>query len=224
MKNYQREFIEFALAKNVLRFGEFTLKSGRTSPYFFNAGLFNTGGDLAKLGRYYAATLADSTIEFDLLFGPAYKGIPIATTTAVALADHHNMDLPYCFNRKEAKTHGEGGSLVGSPLKGKIMLVDDVITAGTAIRESMEIIKAHGAQLSGVLIALDRQEKGKGELSAIQEVERDFGTQVISIITLADLICFLEEKVAENNAANADTSNLQENLNNIKQYRENYGI
>jgi len=222
MKNYQREFIEFALAKNVLRFGEFTLKSGRTSPYFFNAGLFNTGGDLAKLGRYYAATLTDSTIEFDLLFGPAYKGIPIATTTAVALADHHNMDLPYCFNRKEAKTHGEGGSLVGSPLKGKIMLVDDVITAGTAIRESMEIIKAHGAQLSGVLIALDRQEKGKGELSAIQEVERDFGTQVISIITLADLICFLEEKVAENNATH--TTSLQENLNNIKQYRENYGI
>lgn len=217
MKNYQREFIEFALAKNVLRFGEFTLKSGRTSPYFFNAGLFNTGGDLAKLGRYYASALADSTIEFDLLFGPAYKGIPIATTTAVALADHHNMDLPYCFNRKEAKTHGEGGNLVGSPLKGKVMLVDDVITAGTAIRESMEIIKAHDADLSGVLIALDRQEKGQGELSAIQEVERDFDTQVISIVTLADLINYLEEKITE-------TPSLIESLNSVKKYRENYGI
>jgi len=217
MKNYQREFIEFALAKNVLRFGEFTLKSGRTSPYFFNAGLFNTGGDLAKLGRYYASALADSSIEFDLLFGPAYKGIPIATTTAVALADHHDLDIPYCFNRKEAKTHGEGGSLVGSPLEGKIMLVDDVITAGTAIRESMEIIKAHGAELSGVLIALDRQEKGKGELSAIQEVERDFGTQVISIVTLADLISYLEEKVTE-------TPSLIDSLNSIKKYRETYGI
>jgi len=213
MKNYQREFIEFALAKNVLRFGEFTLKSGRTSPYFFNAGLFNTGGDLAKLGRYYASALADSSIEFDLLFGPAYKGIPIATTTAVALADHHDLDIPYCFNRKEAKT----GSLVGSPLEGKIMLVDDVITAGTAIRESMEIIKAHGAELSGVLIALDRQEKGKGELSAIQEVERDFGTQVISIVTLADLISYLEEKVTK-------TPSLIDSLNSIKKYRETYGI
>lgn len=217
MKNYQREFIEFALAKNVLRFGEFTLKSGRTSPYFFNAGLFNTGGDLAKLGRYYASALADSNIEFDLLFGPAYKGIPIATTTAVALADHHNMDLPYCFNRKEAKTHGEGGSLVGSPLQGKVMLVDDVITAGTAIRESMEIIKDHGAELSGVLIALDRQEKGQGELSAIQEVERDFGTKVISIVTLADLISYLEEKVDQD-------PSLIDSLNSIKLYRENYGI
>ena len=194
MKAYQREFIEFALARQVLRFGEFTLKSGRTSPYFFNAGLFNTGKDLARLGRFYAAALMDSGIEFDLLFGPAYKGIPIATTTAVALCDHHDVDIPYCFNRKEAKTHGEGGSLVGSELKGKVMLVDDVITAGTAIRESMEIINAHNAQLAGVLIALDRQEKGKGELSAIQEVERDFGCQIVSIIKLADLISYLSEK------------------------------
>jgi len=213
MKDYQKEFIEFALSKQVLRFGEFTLKSGRTSPYFFNAGLFNTGGDLAKLGRFYAAALADSGIDYDLLFGPAYKGIPIATTTAVALADHHNQDVPYCFNRKEAKTHGEGGSLVGSELAGKVMLVDDVITAGTAIRESMEIIKANGAELSGVLIALDRQEKGKGELSAIQEVERDFGTQVISIVSLGDLINYLEEKGDMNDA-----------LANIKEYRKNYGI
>jgi len=213
MKDYQRDFIEFALKKQVLRFGEFTLKSGRISPYFFNAGLFNTGGDLARLGRFYASALMDSKIEFDLLFGPAYKGIPIATTTAVALADHHNVDLPYCFNRKEAKTHGEGGSLVGSPLAGKVMLVDDVITAGTAIRESMEIIKAHGAELSGVLIALDRQEKGKGELSAIQEVERDFGTQVISIVTLADLISYLE-----------DQPEMSASLESIKQYRIDYGI
>ncbi len=213
MKAYQQEFIEFALEKQVLKFGQFTLKSGRTSPYFFNAGLFNTGRDLARLGRFYAAALMDAAIEFELLFGPAYKGIPIATTTAVALADHHNLDMPYCFNRKEAKTHGEGGSLVGAPLQGRIMLVDDVITAGTAIRESMEIIKAHGAQLSGVLIALDRQEKGQGELSAIQEVERDFSTQVISIVTLADLISYLESK-----------AEMQEHLADIKQYRLDYGI
>ena len=217
MKDYQREFIEFALEKQVLRFGEFTLKSGRTSPYFFNAGLFNTGRDLARLGRFYAATLSDSNIAFDLLFGPAYKGIPIATTTAVALADHHDLDIPYCFNRKEAKTHGEGGSLVGSPLEGKIMLVDDVITAGTAIRESMEIIKANGAELSGVLIALDRQEKGQGELSAIQEVERDFGTQVISIVTLTDVISFLEETVESN-------PEMKQSLLSIRKYRTDYGI
>ncbi|MCJ8318307.1 MAG: orotate phosphoribosyltransferase [Colwellia sp.] len=217
MKQYQRDFIEFALSKQVLRFGEFTLKSGRTSPYFFNAGLFNTGGDLARLGRFYATALTESSIEFDLLFGPAYKGIPIATTTAVALFDHHNIDMPYCFNRKEAKKHGEGGSLVGSDLKGKVMLVDDVITAGTAIRESMEIIKNQGAQLSGVLIALDRQEKGQGELSAIQEVERDFGTKVISIVTLGDVITYLEEKVAEQ-------PELNDSLLTIRKYRENYGI
>jgi len=213
MKAYQQEFIEFALEKQVLKFGEFTLKSGRTSPYFFNAGLFNTGRDLARLGRFYAAALADSGIDYDLLFGPAYKGIPIATTTAVALADHHDIDIPYCFNRKEAKTHGEGGSLVGSDLKGKVMLVDDVITAGTAIRESMEIIKAHGAELSGVLIALDRQEKGQGDLSAIQEVERDFGTKVISIVTLGDVISYLETK-----------PEMVASLATIKKYRENYGI
>ncbi|ABI73660.1 MULTISPECIES: orotate phosphoribosyltransferase [Shewanella] len=213
MKAYQREFIEFALDRQVLRFGEFTLKSGRTSPYFFNAGLFNTGKDLARLGRFYAAALMDSGIEFDLLFGPAYKGIPIATTTAVALCDHHDVDIPYCFNRKEAKTHGEGGSLVGSELKGKVMLVDDVITAGTAIRESMEIINAHNAQLAGVLIALDRQEKGKGELSAIQEVERDFGCQIVSIIKLADLISYLSEKPG-----------MEAELASVSAYREQYGI
>ncbi|WP_162047414.1 orotate phosphoribosyltransferase [Vibrio taketomensis] len=213
MKAYQREFIEFALEKEVLKFGEFTLKSGRKSPYFFNAGLFNTGRDLARLGRFYAAALADSGIEFDVLFGPAYKGIPIATTTAVALADHHDIDTPYCFNRKEAKDHGEGGNLVGSALEGRIMLVDDVITAGTAIRESMEIIQANGADLAGVLVAIDRQEKGKGELSAIQEVERDFGCAVISIVSLGDLITFLEEK--------GDNT---EQLEAVKAYRAEYGI
>lgn len=213
MKAYQREFIEFALEKEVLKFGEFTLKSGRKSPYFFNAGLFNTGRDLARLGRFYAAALADSGIEFDVLFGPAYKGIPIATTTAVALADHHDIDTPYCFNRKEAKDHGEGGNLVGSPLEGRIMLVDDVITAGTAIRESMEIIQASGADLAGVLVAIDRQEKGKGELSAIQEVERDFGCAVISIVSLGDLVTYLEEK-----GGNA------EHLEAVKAYRAQYGI
>ncbi|AHI98138.1 orotate phosphoribosyltransferase [Vibrio parahaemolyticus] len=213
MKAYQREFIEFALEKEVLKFGEFTLKSGRKSPYFFNAGLFNTGRDLARLGRFYAAALADSGIEFDVLFGPAYKGIPIATTTAVALADHHDIDTPYCFNRKEAKDHGEGGNLVGSALEGRIMLVDDVITAGTAIRESMEIIKANGADLAGVLVAIDRQEKGKGELSAIQEVERDFGCAVISIVSLGDLITYLEEK-----------GNATEHLEAVKAYRAEYGI
>ncbi|PCH94921.1 MAG: orotate phosphoribosyltransferase [Gammaproteobacteria bacterium] len=225
MKDYQREFIEFALSKQVLRFGEFTLKSGRISPYFFNAGLFKTGGDLARLGRFYAATLVDANIDFDLVFGPAYKGIPIATTTTIALYDHHNLDVPYCFNRKEAKTHGEGGSLVGAELNGKVMLVDDVITAGTAIRESMEIIKAHDAQLSGVLIALDRQEKGQGELSAIQEVERDFGTKVISIVTLKDVVTFLEEKAEEKLASDQDDkAELAVSLASIKQYRLDYGI
>lgn len=213
MKAYQREFIEFALEKEVLKFGEFTLKSGRKSPYFFNAGLFNTGRDLARLGRFYAAALADSGIEFDVLFGPAYKGIPIATTTAVALADHHDIDTPYCFNRKEAKDHGEGGNLVGSALEGRIMLVDDVITAGTAIRESMEIIQANGADLAGVLVAIDRQEKGKGELSAIQEVERDFGCAIISIVSLTHLVTFLEEKGTD-----------KEHLEAVKAYRAEYGI
>jgi orotate phosphoribosyltransferase len=213
VKAYQREFIEFALERQVLRFGEFTLKSGRTSPYFFNAGLFNTGRDLSRLGRFYAAALVDSGIEHDLLFGPAYKGIPIATTTAVALCDHHDIDMPYCFNRKEKKQHGEGGSLVGSELKGRVMLVDDVITAGTAIRESMEIIAAHNAKLAGVLIALDRQEKGKGELSAIQEVERDFGCEIVSIIKLEDLINYLSEKLG-----------MEKELASVSAYREQYGI
>lgn len=213
MKGWQRDFIEFALNKQVLKFGEFTLKSGRKSPYFFNAGLFNTGRDLALLGRFYAQALVDSGVDFDLLFGPAYKGIPIATTTAVALADHHQRDVPYCFNRKEAKDHGEGGLLVGSPLEGRVMLVDDVITAGTAIRESMEIIAANGARLAGVLISLDRQERGRGEISAIQEVERDYQCHVTAIITLSDLIEYLEEK-----------PEMADHLAAVRAYRKNYGI
>jgi orotate phosphoribosyltransferase len=183
------------------------------SPYFFNAGLFNTGADLALLGKCYAEALTQSGIAFDVLFGPAYKGIPIATTTAVALATEHNRSVPYCFNRKEAKAHGEGGSLVGSELKGNIMLVDDVITAGTAIRESMQLIAQHEANLAGVLIALDRQEKGQGELSAIQEVERDFGTKVISIVTLGDVVEYLQTK-----------PEYAEHLVNVTAYREQYGI
>ncbi|OOF29267.1 orotate phosphoribosyltransferase [Salinivibrio sp. IB872] len=213
MKAYQRQFIEFALEKQVLKFGEFTLKSGRKSPYFFNAGLFNTGRDLAKLGRFYAAALMDAGINYDVLFGPAYKGIPIATTTAVALADHHDVDTPYCFNRKEAKDHGEGGQLVGSALVGRVMLVDDVITAGTAIRESMALIQAQGAQLAGVLVAIDRQERGQGELSAIQEVERDFACRVVSIISLSDLVTYLEQ-------SDADPAQLAA----VKAYQAEYGI
>ena len=213
MKAYQKEFIEFAIEKQVLKFGEFTLKSGRISPYFFNAGLFNTGRDLARLGRFYAAALQDSGIDYDLLFGPAYKGIPIATTTAVALSNDYDLDVPYCFNRKEAKTHGEGGSLVGSELTGKIMLVDDVITAGTAIRESMDIINAHKAELAGVLIALDRQEKGKAELSAIQEVERDYNAKVISIVELADVVSYLET-----------LPEMQQHLESVQAYRQQYGV
>ena len=213
MKQYQQDFISFAISRGVLKFGEFTLKSGRTSPYFFNAGLFNHGADLAKLGRFYAAALQDSTVSYDVLFGPAYKGIPIATAAAIALYDTYQKDVPYCFNRKEKKDHGEGGNLVGSPLQGKVMLVDDVITAGTAIRESMEIVHANNAELAGVLIALDRQEKGQGELSAIQEVEKDFGTQVISIVKLNDVIEYLK-----------DSPELAEHLEAVTAYRAKYGV
>lgn len=213
MQDYQREFIEFAIEQNVLRFGEFTLKSGRISPYFFNAGLFNSGAALAKLGRFYAAAIEQSQISFDVLLGPAYKGIPLAATTAVALADHHNRDVPYVFNRKEAKTHGEGGNLVGAPLEGGVMIIDDVITAGTAIREVMEIIEQAGAKPAGTIIALNRQEKGKGELSAIQEVERDYNMPVVSIVSLGDLIEYLEEK-----------GDKEQEVAAIRAYREQYGI
>lgn len=213
MQAYQREFIRFAIERGVLRFGEFTLKSGRTSPYFFNAGLFDSGLALAQLGRFYAAAVVDSGIDFDVLFGPAYKGIPLAATTAVALAEHHQRDMPWCFNRKEAKDHGEGGTLVGAPLAGRVLIVDDVITAGTAIREVMQIIQAQGAQAAGVLIALNRQERGQGELSAIQEVERDFGIPVVSIVSLEQVLEYL-----------AGDAELKQYLPAVQAYRAEYGI
>jgi orotate phosphoribosyltransferase len=213
MQDYQQAFLEFAIEAGVLRFGEFTLKSGRVSPYFFNAGLFNTGRHLARLGRFYAQAIVDSGRDFDVLFGPAYKGIPLAAATGIALADHHERDLPWCFNRKEAKDHGEGGNLVGAPLQGRVLIVDDVITAGTAIRESVDLIQAAGATPAGVVIALDRQERGRGERSAIQEVEQDLGLPVTSIVTLSDLQAWLE-----GGAGNADT------LGRIRAYRAEYGV
>jgi orotate phosphoribosyltransferase len=196
MRDYQRDFLDFAIGCGVLRFGEFTLKSGRISPYFFNAGLFNSGAALARLGRCYAATIVEAGLEFDTLFGPAYKGIPLAATVAIALAEQHGRDVPWCFNRKEAKDHGEGGLIVGAPLKDRVLIVDDVITAGTAIGETMQILNAHGATPAGVIIALDRQERGQGELSAVQEVERAHGIPVIGIVTLADVVAYLAERPA----------------------------
>jgi orotate phosphoribosyltransferase len=188
MPAYKSEFIELALELGVLKFGQFKLKSGRISPYFFNSGLFSTGYAAAKLGRYYAAAAADSGIQFDMLFGPAYKGIPLVALTAAALAEHIGDDYPYCFNRKESKDHGEGGLIVGAPLQGRVLIVDDVITAGTAIRESLEIIRRAGGTPAGVLIALDRQEKGEGKLSAVQEVEESLEIRVASLINLDDLV------------------------------------
>ncbi len=213
MQKYQHDFIQLAIKHQALCFGEFTLKSGRTSPYFFNAGRFQTGSALAELGRFYAAAIKAANIDFDIVFGPAYKGIPLAATTAIALADHYQQDLPYCYNRKEAKDHGEGGTLVGAPLQGKVLIVDDVITAGTAVREVMSIIKAAGAAPAAVLIGLNRQEKGQGELSAIQEVEQSFGVPVVSIINLNHIIHYLEGQ-----------TNQQDMVNKIKAYRANYGV
>ncbi len=214
MQAYQREFLEFAIAQQVLRFGEFTLKSGRNSPYFFNAGLFNTGNALARLGRYYAATLQASGLEFTHLFGPAYKGIPLVATTAVALADHYQRDIPYTFNRKEIKDHGEGGLLVGAPIQGgKVVLIDDVISAGTAIREAVQIIRAQGAELAGIVIALNRQEKGQTELSAIQEVEQSLNAKVFSIVTVTDLMHYLAEQ-----------QGYEQVLTAMQNYRVNYGV
>lgn len=191
MKDYQREFIDFALARGALGFGEFTLKSGRRSPYFFNAGTFNTGAALAQLGRAYAQAIVDSEERFDMLFGPAYKGIPLVASVAMALAEHHGRDLPWAFNRKEAKDHGEGGWLVGAPLRGRVLVVDDVITAGTAIREVAALLESTEAQLAGVMVALDRQERGQGDLSAIQEVEHSLGVRVESIVGMTDIIDYL---------------------------------
>ncbi|WP_293269136.1 orotate phosphoribosyltransferase [Neptunomonas sp.] len=214
MRDYQREFIQFAIEQNVLRFGEFTLKSGRVSPYFFNAGLFNSGTALAKLGRYYAAAIDEAKVEFDVLFGPAYKGIPLAAAAAIALSNDYDRDTPYVFNRKEAKSHGEGGSLVGAALEGRIMIIDDVITAGTAIREVMDIINnADNATPAAVMIALNRMEKGKGELSAIQEVERDYAMKVISIVSLEDVVKYLQE-----------VGGYESSVAAIQAYRAEYGI
>lgn len=213
MHKYQSEFLQFAIDTGVLRFGEFTLKSGRVSPYFFNAGMFNSGGSLALLGRFYATAIVRSGLDFDVLFGPAYKGIPLAASASIALFDKHARDIPYCFNRKEAKDHGEGGDLVGSPLQGRILIVDDVITAGTAVRESLEIINASGATAAGVVIALDRQERGQGTRSAIQEVEQDLGLSVVSIIKLNDMQSFLRQK-----------PELSDSLRAIEAYQSQYGV
>lgn len=212
MYPYQRDFLQFALAQGVLRFGDFTLKSGRISPYFFNAGLFNTGATLQQLGQFYAQAIKQSGIEFDTLFGPAYKGIPLVTATAMSLAAQQ-QDKPWCFNRKESKDHGEGGVIVGAPLSGKVLLVDDVITAGTAMREAIQIIQAHQAQPIGVVIALDRQELGQDQRSAIQELEQDYGLQVIAIARLAELIDFVAEQ-----------QGLQVHLAAIQAYQNQYGI
>ena len=215
MKNFQRRFLNFVIEYEILRFGEFTLKSGRTSPYFFNAGLFNTGGKLAFLSRCYADAILDSEVEYDVLFGPAYKGIPLAATTVVALSSGHGIDKPYCFNRKEAKDHGEGGSIVGAPLAGRALVIDDVITAGTAIREAAQIITDNGATMAGIAVAMDRQERGTGELSAIQEVERDYGVPVISIIQLDHIIGYLEA---------CQNGELKKHLPAVSRYREEYGV
>ncbi len=192
MRSHQKEFIEMILAKQVLRFGDFTLKSGRTSPYFFNAGLINDGGSLARLGIGYAQEIVDSGTAFDMLFGPAYKGIPLATATAVAFAEQHRRNVPIAYNRKETKQHGEGGALIGAPLEGRVLIVDDVITAGTAVRESVSLIRNAGATLAGVVLALDRQERGQGQLSAVQEIQAAYSIPVIRIITLDHLIEYLE--------------------------------
>lgn len=213
MQDYQREFIDFAIQTGVLRFGAFTLKSGRLSPYFFNSGLFNTGSSLAALGRFYAQALRATQIEFDLLFGPAYKGIPLAAACSIALADQHNYDVDYSFNRKEAKDHGEGGTIVGAPLQGRVMVIDDVISAGTSVRESMDIIEQAKAQMAGVVIALDRQEKGVGEVSAIAEIEKNYNIPVISIIKLEHLIDYLNEN-----------GELAEHAERIQAYRAQYGV
>lgn len=213
MESYKREFLDFAVNIEVLRFGKFTLKSGRTSPYFFNSGLFNSGISLGKLGRYYAQAIESSDIKYDMIYGPAYKGIPLAAATAIALADHHNRDISYAFNRKEAKDHGEGGTTVGAPLKGKVLIIDDVISAGTSARESVEVIVAHGAQVAGMVIALDRQERGQGERSAVQEVEKTQNIKVACIITLSDLVEYLEDK--EDSLGKLDS---------IRAYRQRYGV
>jgi orotate phosphoribosyltransferase len=213
MRAFKREFLDLALELGALRFGEFTLKSGRNSPYFFNAGLFSTGYAAAKISRYYASAIAHSEVEFDMLFGPAYKGIPLVTLAAAALAEHHDVDVPYAFNRKESKGHGEGGSIVGAPLAGKVLIVDDVITAGTAVREAHQIITSSGADVVGLVISLDRQEIGRDSRSAVQELEQTLRIPVISILQLEDLIDMLEE-----------SAEYEEFLQPVMEYRGKYGV
>jgi len=215
MQDYQTAFLDFVVEHEILKFGEFTLKSGRVSPYFFNAGLFNTGTKLAFLSQCYAAAITESGADFDVIFGPAYKGIPLAATTALALSNNHKIDKPYCFNRKEAKDHGEGGSIVGAALSGKVLVVDDVITAGTAIREAVEIIQQNGASLASIAVAMDRQERGTGETSAIQEIEQNYQISVISIITLQDIVDYLKR---------ANSGALQSHLEAVEDYRAEYGV
>lgn len=213
MQVYQTEFIELAKEYEVLKFGEYTLKSGRISPYFFNAGAFDSGRALAALGRCYANRIAESGIEFDVLLGPAYKGIPLAAATAVALANDHGMDVPFAYNRKEVKSHGEGGMLVGAPLIGRVLVIDDVITAGTAVREVIAMIEGAGAELAGVAIGLNRQERGEGELSAIQELEKAYSIPVLSIIDMGHIIAYLEKTGGSGDA-----------LVKMKEYRTRYGV
>ncbi len=213
MRAYKKEFIELAIELGVLRFGEFTLKSGRVSPYFFNAGLFNTGYAVAKLGRYYATAVAEANLKFDMIFGPAYKGIPLVALTASSLAEHQDIDVPFSYNRKEAKAHGEGGSIVGAPLEGRVLIIDDVITAGTAVREAYQIITAAGAEVAGLVISLDRQERGQGPASAVQELQQALGISVVSIISLNDLIVTLEE-----------SKEYESYLEPVLEYRQKFGV
>tara|TARA_B110000444_G_scaffold257653_1_gene296587 strand:- start:593 stop:1246 length:654 start_codon:yes stop_codon:yes gene_type:complete len=215
MQDFQKNFLNFVIENEILRFGEFTLKSGRVSPYFFNAGLFNTGEKLSFLARCYADAIVDAGIEYDVLFGPAYKGIALATATSMALANKHKINKPYSFNRKEAKAHGEGGSIVGAELSGDVLIVDDVITAGTAIREAAEIISSNGAHLNGITVAMDRQEKGTGTLSAIQEIEQSYQIKVVSIISLQNIVDYLMA---------SENEQLQPYLDAVVAYREEYGI
>jgi orotate phosphoribosyltransferase len=219
LRDYQRQFIELALARQALRFGEFTLKSGRVSPYFFNAGLFNDGASIATLGACYAATLVQANFEFDMLFGPAYKGIPLATATAIALATHHGRNVPWAYNRKEPKDHGESGVLVGAPLKGRVVIIDDVITAGTAIRESIELIRRSGATPAAMAVALDRQERGLSDRSAVQEMTSQYGLECLAILTLGDLIAALESPGADLGMAPTGPQ-----LEALRLYRQKYGI
>ncbi len=215
MYDYQKEFLAYVIERKILRFGDFTLKSGRQSPYFFNAGLFNTGQALAFIGRCYAAAIEASGISYDVIFGPAYKGIPLASAACIALSEHFGRDQPYCFNRKEAKDHGEGGTIVGAALSGKVLVIDDVITAGTAIREVISLIQQNGATAAGVIVALDREERGNGELSAIGEIGQQYGIPVISIISLSQIIQYLE--LVRN-------QELEKYLPQLKVYQQRYGI